>query len=103
MGSGAYETPHTPDLLKELGYKYLMDWPMDDQPVWMRTAAGRILSIPYPVETDGAIRLARPLLLGGLIGLVVAAARWRQRLGRPGARRRSPWAPRRPAGTRPSR
>jgi hypothetical protein len=33
MGAGAYETAHTPDLLKELGYTYLMDWPMDDQPV----------------------------------------------------------------------
>ena len=54
MGSGAYETAHTPDLLKELGYRYVMDWPMDDQPVWMRTRAGRILSIPYPVETDDA-------------------------------------------------
>ena len=54
FGAGAYETPHTPDLLQELGYRYLMDWPMDDQPVWMRTRAGRILSIPYPVETDDA-------------------------------------------------
>ena len=54
MGSGAYETPHTPDLLKELGYKYLMDWPMDDQPVWLRTRAGRLLCVPYPVETDDA-------------------------------------------------
>ena len=35
-----------PDLLKELGYTYLMDWPMDDQPVWMRTRSGPILSIP---------------------------------------------------------
>jgi len=54
FGAGAYETPHTPDLLQELGYRYLMDWPMDDQPVWMRTRSGRILSIPYPVETDDA-------------------------------------------------
>jgi peptidoglycan/xylan/chitin deacetylase (PgdA/CDA1 family) len=54
FGAGAYETSHTPDLLQELGYRYLMDWPMDDQPVWMRTRAGRILSIPYPVETDDA-------------------------------------------------
>ncbi len=54
FGAGAYETSHTPDLLKELGYRYLMDWPMDDQPVWMRTRSGRILSIPYPVETDDA-------------------------------------------------
>jgi hypothetical protein len=54
FGAGAYETKHTPDLLHELGYRYLMDWPMDDQPVWMRTRGGRILSIPYPVETDDA-------------------------------------------------
>jgi len=54
MGSGAYETAHTPDLLKELGYKYLMDWPMDDQPVWLRTRAGPILSIPYPIELNDA-------------------------------------------------
>jgi allantoinase len=54
FGAGAYETAHTPDLLQELGYRYVMDWPMDDQPVWMRTRSGRILSIPYPVETDDA-------------------------------------------------
>jgi peptidoglycan/xylan/chitin deacetylase (PgdA/CDA1 family) len=54
FGAGAYETSRTPDLLQELGYRYLMDWPMDDQPVWMRTRAGRILSLPYPVETDDA-------------------------------------------------
>ncbi|HXJ55022.1 MAG TPA: polysaccharide deacetylase, partial [Burkholderiales bacterium] len=54
MGSGAYETPNTPDLLKELGYKYLMDWPMDDQPVWLRTRSGPLLSIPYPIELNDA-------------------------------------------------
>src|SRR5256885_9552150 len=50
FGAGAYETAHTPDLLKELGYRYLMDWPMDDQPVWLRTRSWPILSIPYPIE-----------------------------------------------------
>jgi allantoinase len=54
FGAGAYETAHTPDLLKELGYRYLMDWPMDDQPVWLRTRSGPILSVPYPIETDDA-------------------------------------------------
>jgi len=54
MGTGAYETPNTPDLLKELGYKYVMDWPMDDQPVWMRTRSGPILSVPYPIELNDA-------------------------------------------------
>ena len=35
------------DLLREAGYRYMMDWLLDDQPVWFRTRGGRILSIPY--------------------------------------------------------
>lgn len=54
MGPGAYETANTLDLLKAQGYRYVMDWPMDDQPVWLRTKAGPLLSIPYPIETDDA-------------------------------------------------
>ena len=54
FGAGAYETERTPDLLRELGYRYVMDWPMDDQPVWLRTRAGPILSVPYPIEIDDA-------------------------------------------------
>lgn len=42
----------TPDLLQEAGYRYFMDWTMDDQPVWMKTRNGRILSMPYPVEVN---------------------------------------------------
>ncbi|MCC7425640.1 MAG: polysaccharide deacetylase family protein [Alphaproteobacteria bacterium] len=42
----------TPDLLKEAGYKYLMDWPADEQPFWMRTRSGPILSVPYPIELN---------------------------------------------------
>ena len=52
MGSGAYETGNTPDLLRELGYQYFMDWPMDDQPIWLRTRAGPLLSVPYPIELN---------------------------------------------------
>ena len=35
------------DLLREAGFRYMMDWPLDDQPVWFRTKHGPILSIPY--------------------------------------------------------
>ena len=42
----------TLDLLKEAGYRYVLDWPCDDQPYWMRTRAGPLLNIPYPVETN---------------------------------------------------
>jgi hypothetical protein len=52
MGAGAYENPWTVDLLKEAGYTYVMDWPHDDQPIWMHTRSGPILSVPYPVELN---------------------------------------------------
>jgi allantoinase len=42
----------TPDLLQEAGYGYLLDWCMDDQPVWFRTRKGRILAVPYPQELN---------------------------------------------------
>jgi hypothetical protein len=29
-----------------------MDWAMDDQPVWLRTRSGPILSVPYPLELN---------------------------------------------------
>ena len=52
LGPGLAESGATPDLLKEAGYCYVMDWPMDDQPVWLRTRAGPILSVPYPTELN---------------------------------------------------
>ena len=42
----------TLDLLKEAGYRYAMDWTMDDQPMWMSTRSGPILSMPYPIEVN---------------------------------------------------
>ncbi|WP_282063395.1 polysaccharide deacetylase family protein [Roseobacter litoralis] len=46
------ESPVTPDLLKKTGYDYTLNWCMDDQPIWMRTAHGPLLSIPYPQEAN---------------------------------------------------
>lgn len=43
----------TPDLLAEAGYRYLLDWCMDDQPIWFRCRGGkRILAVPYPQEVN---------------------------------------------------
>ena len=42
----------TMDLLQEAGYRYAMDWTMDDQPIWIRTRTGRILAMPYPIEVN---------------------------------------------------
>ena len=29
-----------------------MDWPCDDQPIWLRTRSGPLLAVPYPVEVN---------------------------------------------------
>jgi allantoinase len=42
----------TMDLLQEAGYRYVMDWTMDDQPVWLKTRKGRLLAMPYPIEVN---------------------------------------------------
>jgi len=46
------ESRTTPDLLAEAGYRYTLNWCMDDQPVWMATRAGPLLAIPYPQEAN---------------------------------------------------
>lgn len=65
LGAAASENAATLDLLKEAGYSYVLDWPCDDQPIWLSTRAGRILSVPYPAELNDA---------GALV--------WRQHTGR---------------------
>ncbi|MFN3659081.1 MAG: polysaccharide deacetylase family protein [Pseudolabrys sp.] len=52
LGPWISQSPLTPDLLQEAGYGYLLDWCHDDQPVWMKTRRGRILSVPYPQELN---------------------------------------------------
>lgn len=53
LGPWISESTVTPDLLKEAGYTYLLDWCQDDQPVWFSTRdGGRILSVPYPQELN---------------------------------------------------
>ena len=52
LGPYFAQTAYTLDLLKEAGYQYVMDWPADDQPFWMQTRSGPILSVPYPLELN---------------------------------------------------
>ena len=60
MGPWISESVHTPDLLKEAGYRYLLDWCADDQPFWMTTRSGPVLSIPYHIEiNDSPAQLTR--------------------------------------------
>jgi peptidoglycan/xylan/chitin deacetylase (PgdA/CDA1 family) len=49
----------TPDLLAEAGYRYLLDWCMDDQPIWFRCRGRRrILAVPYPQEVNDIPQIA---------------------------------------------
>ena len=52
LGPWISQSAVTPDLLQEAGYEYLLDWCHDDQPTWMETRGGRILSVPYPQELN---------------------------------------------------
>jgi peptidoglycan/xylan/chitin deacetylase (PgdA/CDA1 family) len=42
----------TPDLLKETGYRYTLNWGHDDQPTEFATRAGKLWAIPYPQELN---------------------------------------------------
>jgi len=52
LGPYLAQTPVTLDLLKEAGFQYVLDWPADDQPFWMRTRSGPLLSVPYSIELN---------------------------------------------------
>ncbi len=52
LSPGVNPSTLTPDVLQEAGYTYILDWPMDDQPVWLKTRKGHILSVPYPHEVN---------------------------------------------------
>ena len=52
LGPYIVQSQNTPELLKAAGYDYMLDWPADDQPFWMRTDEGPILSVPYSIEIN---------------------------------------------------
>ncbi len=55
-------THHTIDLLAGAGYRYLLDLRLDDQPVWLPSASGPLLAIPYALElNDSSTMIGRQL------------------------------------------
>lgn len=52
MSPGANPSANTEDILAEQGYAYTLDWPVDDQPVWLKTRSRPLLSVPYPQEVN---------------------------------------------------
>ncbi len=55
-------TEHTLDLLPAAGYRYLLDLRFGDQPVWIASASGPLLAIPYALElNDSTTMIGRGL------------------------------------------
>lgn len=53
LGPWISESAATPDLLGEAGYRYVLDWAMDDQPMYLKLRdGGRLLAVPYPQELN---------------------------------------------------
>ncbi|MEC5399715.1 polysaccharide deacetylase family protein [Uliginosibacterium sp. H1] len=66
------ETLRTPELLQQAGYRYIMDWCMDDQPVWLRTHNGPLLALPYPQEiNDSAAIMGRQVSASEFADMIV--------------------------------
>ncbi|MGD9941868.1 MAG: polysaccharide deacetylase family protein [Burkholderiaceae bacterium] len=52
LGPGRGQTPATLDYVAEAGFQWFGDWVLDDQPLYVRTTHGPIVSIPYSVELN---------------------------------------------------
>jgi peptidoglycan/xylan/chitin deacetylase (PgdA/CDA1 family) len=56
LGPDSGESPRTPQMLSDAGYRYLLDWPNDDQPYPMTTTPP-LVSIPNQMEWDDVTAL----------------------------------------------
>jgi len=45
-------TEATIDILAAEGFRYIADFRLDDQPVWLRAQGGRLLAVPYALELN---------------------------------------------------
>jgi allantoinase len=72
LGPALTETLHTPKLLAELGYTYLLDWCCDDQPFALQVPG--LVSVPYSVDiNDITLYLGRNLSGDAYVQMVLDA------------------------------
>jgi hypothetical protein len=65
-------TEATIDLLASVGYDYLLDLRLDDQPVWLRTDSAPLLSIPYNLElNDSSSMVGRAVSASDFADMIV--------------------------------
>lgn len=55
LGPGLRQTANTLDILADKGIRYCCDWVLDDLPVWMRSASGPIIGVPYSLEINDSV------------------------------------------------
>jgi peptidoglycan/xylan/chitin deacetylase (PgdA/CDA1 family) len=55
---GLTETYDTLDHLAAAGIEYVADWVLDDQPVYLESASGPVVSVPYTVEMNDISMMA---------------------------------------------
>jgi allantoinase len=64
-------TEDTFDLLVETGIRYTTDWMNDDQPYWYELAGGKLLNVPYNLETNDYTLVLTARLPGPEVGRAV--------------------------------
>lgn len=52
LGPVLTATDHTYDLLIELGYRYTLDWGIDDEPIPLKLSSGSLYAVPYSAELN---------------------------------------------------
>jgi peptidoglycan/xylan/chitin deacetylase (PgdA/CDA1 family) len=55
LGPGLRQTDATLDILEAHGINYCCDWVLDDLPVWMKTAHGSMIGVPYSLEINDSV------------------------------------------------
>ncbi len=55
LGPALTNSENTPDLMAEAGLIYHTDWFHDDQPFPVKVRQGRLISVPYSIETNDGV------------------------------------------------
>lgn len=58
LGPGVVETWDTMTVLRESGYRYVLDWTIDDRPLVMTAGDGDLLAVPYTLELNDSVLYA---------------------------------------------
>jgi allantoinase len=59
LGPALTTTVDTPDLIAEAGVRYMADYLHDDEPTWVRTTSGPIVSLPYSIHLNDSPLIGR--------------------------------------------